>query len=50
MNKQAKKLPLISAEACGWQEGVVNVEGEHIELRYGDADTTAYQQFPAAAR
>ena len=49
MNKQAKKLPLKSAQTWGWQDGVVNVHGEHIELRYGDADTTAYEQwFPIA--
>jgi len=29
----------------GWQDGVVNVEGEHIELRYGDGETTAYEQW-----
>jgi hypothetical protein len=32
-----------------WQEGVVDLEGEHIELRYGDAATTDYEQwFPIA--
>ena len=38
MNKQAKAN-------WGWQEGVVNVQGEHIELRYGDAETTASEQW-----
>ena len=38
MNKQAKAN-------WGWQNGVVDVEGEHIELHYGDAEKTAYEQW-----
>lgn len=28
-----------------WREGVVDVQGEHIELRYGDAGKSAYEQW-----
>ena len=29
----------------GWREADVDVQGEHIELRYGDAETSAYEQW-----
>jgi hypothetical protein len=28
-----------------WQESIVDVEGEHIELRYGDAAKSTYEQW-----
>jgi hypothetical protein len=28
-----------------WQEGIVDAEEEHIELRYGDAVNSAYEQW-----
>ena len=29
----------------GWREADVDVQEEHIELRYGDAETSAYEQW-----
>ena len=29
----------------GWREADVDVQGEHIELRYGDAETSGYEQW-----
>jgi hypothetical protein len=57
MNKQAKEAArraTSSAESggeangltnWGWREGVVDVQGEHIELRYGDAAKSAYKEW-----
>jgi hypothetical protein len=33
-----------------WREGAVDVQGEHIELRYGDAAESDYEQWVPIAR
>ena len=32
-----------------WQEGYVDADGEHIEVRYGDASNTPYEEWAAIA-
>jgi hypothetical protein len=33
-----------------WEDGVVDDHGKHIELRYGDAGTSAYEEWRPVAR
>jgi hypothetical protein len=52
--KQAGSLPATNGEAdrptvWSWREGVVDIQGEHIELRYGDAEKSGYEQWVPVA-
>lgn len=47
-NESLQPIPPV-AKGWSWREGVVDVEGEHIELRYGDAGKSDYEHWAPIA-